>query len=56
MEFSEIIEIDGKKQFRYMKAMAISQPCLHCHGEKALPDVEKNYLAYTLRIKPEAIN
>ena len=39
MEFSETVEVNGKKQFRYMKAMAISQPCLNCHGEKALPDV-----------------
>ena len=39
MEFSEIVEVKGKKQFRYMKAMGISQACLHCHGEKALPDV-----------------
>ena len=40
MEFSETIEVDGKKQFRYMKAMGIAKPCLHCHGEKALPAVE----------------
>ncbi len=39
MEYSEIVEVDGKKQFRYMKAMGISQPCLHCHGGKLLPDV-----------------
>jgi hypothetical protein len=40
MEFSEIVEVDGKKQFRYMKAMGIGKPCLNCHGEKALPAVE----------------
>jgi len=40
MEFSETIEVDGKKQFRYMKAMGIAKPCLHCHGENALPAVE----------------
>ncbi len=39
MEFSEVVEVKGKKQFRYMKAMGIAQACLHCHGEKALPDV-----------------
>ena len=39
MEFSETIDVDGKKQFRYMKAMAIGQPCLHCHGDKVLPEV-----------------
>ncbi len=40
MEFSEIVEVNGKQQFRYMKAMGVSKPCLHCHGEKALPAVE----------------
>ncbi|MCW8929957.1 MAG: DUF3365 domain-containing protein [Gammaproteobacteria bacterium] len=44
MEFREIVELNGKKQFRYMKAMGISQPCLHCHGEKALPDVNDKLL------------
>ena len=39
MEFSETVEVDGKKQFRYMKAMGIAKPCLHCHGENALPAV-----------------
>lgn len=41
MEFSEIIAVDGKKQFRYMKAMGIAKACLNCHGEKALPAVEE---------------
>ncbi len=39
MEFSEIVNVNGKKQFRYMKAMGVAQPCLHCHGEKVLPAV-----------------
>lgn len=39
MEFSETLEVDGKKQFRYMKAMGIAKACLHCHGESALPAV-----------------
>lgn len=39
MEFSEIVNVNGKKQFRYMKAMGVAQPCLHCHGEKVLPEV-----------------
>lgn len=41
MEFSDIVEVDGKKQFRYMKAMGIAKACLNCHGEKALPAVEE---------------
>ncbi len=40
MEYSEIVEVDGKKQFRYMKAIGTGQVCLNCHGEKVLPAVE----------------
>lgn len=40
MEFSKIVEVDGKKQFRYMKAIGTGQVCLNCHGEKVLPAVE----------------
>ena len=40
MEYSDIVEVDGKKQFRYMKAIGTGQVCLNCHGEKVLPAVE----------------
>ncbi len=39
MEYSEIIKQNGDKQFRYMKAIAIEQACLNCHGEKLQPSV-----------------
>lgn len=34
LEFYEVVESGGKKEFRYMKAIAIPQgaPCLVCHG------------------------
>lgn len=34
MEYSEVVQEDGQKTFRYMKAIGIGkgQPCLHCHG------------------------
>lgn len=34
LEFYEIVESGGKKEFRYMKAIAIPKgaPCLLCHG------------------------
>jgi len=39
MQYSEIIETDGKKTFRYMKAIGVAKPCLNCHGENLKPGV-----------------
>lgn len=33
MQFFEVVEADGKKSFRYMKAIPAGKPCLTCHGE-----------------------
>jgi hypothetical protein len=32
LEKSEIVSIDGKQVFRYMKALPVSDVCLKCHG------------------------
>ena len=32
LEKSEIVTIDGKPVFRYMKALPVSEVCLKCHG------------------------
>ncbi len=40
LEFAEIVTTDGKKQFRYMKAIPTGEVCLKCHGAKINPDVE----------------
>jgi hypothetical protein len=32
MEKSEIVTIDGKLVFRYMKALPVAEVCLKCHG------------------------
>jgi hypothetical protein len=41
MEHFEIVEMSGKKVFRYMKAIPTAEkPCLACHGEKISPEVE----------------
>ncbi len=32
LEFFEIVEQDGKKTFRYMKAIPTAKVCLACHG------------------------
>ena len=37
IEYSEIIDHNGKKAFRYMKAIPADDVCLMCHGE-VLPD------------------
>ncbi|RTZ59200.1 MAG: hypothetical protein DSZ32_05650 [Gammaproteobacteria bacterium] len=40
MEYSEVVETDGKQTFRYMKAIPTGAICLTCHGEKLAPEVE----------------
>jgi len=32
LEKSEVVTIDGKPVFRYMKALPVSDVCLNCHG------------------------
>ena len=40
IEFSEVTEVNGKKAFRYMKAIpTAAKPCLACHGGKIKPEV-----------------
>lgn len=33
MDHAEVVDMDGKQVFRYMKAIPIQEPCLQCHGE-----------------------
>jgi hypothetical protein len=39
LEHYEIVERDGKKVFRYMKAIPTGGICLNCHGEQLKPEV-----------------
>jgi len=39
MEYAEVVDNNGMKQFRYMKAIPVAKPCLHCHGEKVKTEV-----------------
>ncbi len=40
MEYFEIVEQNGKKVFRYMKAIpTANKPCLACHGTDIKPDI-----------------
>ena len=38
LEYAEIITTDGKKQFRYMKAIPVENMCLQCHGSDIEPE------------------
>ena len=38
LEYAEIIKSDGKKQFRYMKAIPTEKVCLTCHGTEIEPE------------------
>lgn len=40
LEFSEMVETDGKQQIRYMKAIPTSKPCAICHGETIKPPIQ----------------
>jgi hypothetical protein len=39
MEFSEVVDMNGKKTFRYMKAIPTGKVCLNCHGTEIKPGV-----------------
>ncbi len=39
MEQAEIVEKDGKRVFRYMKAIPAGKRCLKCHGESIKADL-----------------
>ncbi len=41
MEYSAIIEKDGHRQFRYMKAIPTAGVCLACHGEHISKPIQK---------------
>lgn len=41
MEYSEVVEADGSKTFRYMKAIPTGELCLMCHGSEINPEVQK---------------
>ncbi len=42
IDFYEVVDSGGKKEFRYMKAIPIPEgaPCLNCHGQNIDPKVQ----------------
>src|SRR5512143_1316014 len=39
MEFHEVVDQDGKRVFRYMKAIPMGGPCMACHGPQIVPAI-----------------
>ena len=39
--WSETVEVDGKQEFRFMKAIPTGPVCLNCHGTDLSPDVSR---------------
>lgn len=39
LEYFEVVEANGSKSFRYMKAIPTGGVCLACHGKQIAPDV-----------------
>jgi len=40
LSWHEIANVDGRQQFRFMKAIPTAPLCLQCHGSAITPDVE----------------
>ncbi len=40
LEYYEVVEMEGQKMYRYMKAIpTLEKPCLTCHGSNISPEV-----------------
>ncbi len=50
MSQAEIVEEDGQKVFRFVKAIPTAQPCLNCHGGD---DVKPEVVAKLAEVYPE---
>ena len=40
MEHYEVVTVEGKDVFRYMKAIPVVEPCLTCHGQQLTHDLK----------------
>ena len=45
IEFGDYVELNGKKVFRYMKAIPTGPVCLACHGANLAPEVSARLAA-----------
>ena len=39
LAWTETVDIDGRKEFRFMKAIPTGEICLRCHGSELAPEV-----------------
>lgn len=39
IEAYEVVEVEGRPTFRYMRAIGTTSPCLACHGSALKPEV-----------------
>lgn len=46
MEFSQVVIMNGEKQYRYMKPIPTAAMCLNCHGTDVQPAVKKAISEY----------
>jgi len=47
MEYGEFVQLNGRKVFRYMKAIPTGELCLNCHGgDTVKPEVEARIAEY----------
>ena len=56
MEFSEVTDVDGKKAFRYMKAIPTGDVCLKCHGGNIAEPVVSKLNSLYLNDKARGFN
>jgi hypothetical protein len=56
LEYSEVVEANGNKTFRYMKAIPTETACLKCHAEKVPPEVEAELQALYPNDKARGFN
>lgn len=46
IDFAEVVETNGQKTFRYMKAIPTGQVCLSCHGNNIPAEIAEKLDAY----------
>ncbi len=41
LEYAEVVDVNGEKRFRYMKAIPTQEVCLLCHGQELAAEVKE---------------
>lgn len=40
LEYHEVVQVDGRREFRYMQGIPVRSMCLGCHGTEIKPEVQ----------------